>query len=155
MRPSPSRSHHPPLHVRQGTADKPDHLELFKLATELAVAVQTSSAHPSMPGTPAATRTPMPQPQITGTLGYSGELLPFFPLAVRSKSRGSDRIPLPNRYRPMASRHVACLVGLPSQTSQNSFQISNSNLRFDVDLVKSIENKILSQKLQKIPRWNP
>jgi hypothetical protein len=34
---------------------------------------------------------------------------------------------------------------------------SNSNLNscFVADLVKSIENKILNQKLQMIPRWNP
>jgi hypothetical protein len=77
MRPSPSRSHHPPLQVRQGTADEPEHLELFNLATELAMAVRTSSAQPSTPGTPAATRTSTPEPKIAGTLGCSGELLPF------------------------------------------------------------------------------
>jgi hypothetical protein len=151
-RPSPSRSHHPPLQVWRGTADEPEHLELFNLTTELAVAVQTSSAHPSTLGTPAAMRTPTPQPQITRSLGCSGELLPFFPLAVRSRSRGSDRFPLPNRYRPIVSRHVACPVGLPSQ---KLFLNSNSNLRIVTDLVKSIENKILSQKLQIIPCWNP
>jgi hypothetical protein len=122
-RPSPSRSHHPPLQVRRGTADEPEHLELFNLATELLMAVRTLSAHPTMPGTPAATRTSTPKPKIVGTLGCSGELLPFSSLAVRSRSRGPDRFPLPNWYQPIASRHVACPVGLPSQTSQNSFQI--------------------------------
>jgi hypothetical protein len=76
-RPSPSRSHHPPLQVRQGTVDEPEHLELSNLATELAVAVRTSSAQPSTPGTPAATRTSTPRPKIVGTRGCSGELLPF------------------------------------------------------------------------------
>jgi hypothetical protein len=154
-RPSPSRSHHPPLQVRRGTANEPDHLELFNLATKPTAAVRTSSAHSSMPGTPAVTRTPTPQPQITETLGYSGVLLPFFPLAVRSKSRGSDRIPLPKRYRPIGLRHIACPVSPPQSNQSKLVSNSNSNLRFDTDIVKSIENKILGQKLQIIPRWNP
>jgi hypothetical protein len=74
-RPSSSQSHRPPLQVRRGTADESEHLEPFNLATIPAVAARTSSARPSTPGAPAATRTSTPKPKIAGTLGCSGELL--------------------------------------------------------------------------------
>jgi hypothetical protein len=43
----------------------------------------------------------------------------------------------------------------PRSIQSKSISNSNSNPCFVADLVKSIENKILSQKLQIIPRWNP
>jgi hypothetical protein len=43
----------------------------------------------------------------------------------------------------------------PGQTQSIRISISNLNPCFIADLVKSIENKILNQKLQMIPRWNP
>jgi hypothetical protein len=43
----------------------------------------------------------------------------------------------------------------PWSIQSNRFQISNLNPCLVADLVKSIENKLLNQKLQMIPRWNP
>jgi hypothetical protein len=43
----------------------------------------------------------------------------------------------------------------PRSIQSKSVSNSNSNPCFVADLVKSIENKILGQKLQIIPRWNP
>jgi hypothetical protein len=44
---------------------------------------------------------------------------------------------------------------LPRSIQSKSISNSNSNFSLLLHLVKSIENKILGQKLQIIPRWNP
>jgi hypothetical protein len=80
---------------------------------------------------------------------------PFSLLPLDRHRTAGNRRSSPNRYRPIRLRHVACPVSPPQSNQSKTLLNSNSNPCFVADLVKSLENRILGQKLQIIPRWNP